>query len=216
MLKFDIRVPIITPHSDVGAITRALEKGAELIITEVVINSPGRAAQGWKHRLRGLDAVEVYTNNKISLWLERGTKKHKISVKGRSRIVSIGEGQWRTNSGEGSRFGRTHTEDFGERYGMDRYFTRSIGARRSGGARLRWENPPGRVHWAVEVQHPGIQARWYLRDAGQKYQFQIADMLRIAATDKITGELGIVPGAGGAGSGRYAMKKGTRFTARIR
>lgn len=225
MLRFDVQVPVITPRSDPGAIDRAQETGALLVLRDVVAASPGGAAKHWKYAQTREGTYAVFSREPLSRWLEYGTKPHMITRKG--AILSGGPRGSKTHSPVVAP-GRDWYGPGGKSMRVD-YFgeTRMMGPRTGrpmlripisdSGGKYRFEaGEEGEYTFTPQVHHPGIKPRFYLRTAVQENQMRIANLLEEAARDMISGELGVVPGAGGKGSGRYKLRSGTRFTARIR
>ena len=227
MIKFDVYFPVPQPYHDEGLIRLAVGQGAMKVVEAVVAVSPGRAKLGWKIRFIGQEAAQVYAdqNPPLSLWLEYGTKPHTITRHGAilgQGVTVPGRELYGPGSGRARRF--PTSEDYPINLRSRRLRTgsgkESVG-HRTGRPMLRFETNReydrtsgeffGDVHFAPQVHHPGIKPRFYLREAWQTNQADIINDIRIAARNKISGELGIFPGAGGIGSGRYKIREGGRF-----
>ena len=232
MIKFDVFFPVPKPYHDEGLIRLAVGQGAMKVVEAVVAVSPGRAKLGWKIRFIGQEAAQVYAdqNPPLSLWLEYGTRPHPIDRHGAvpSGVTPSGRELFGPGSGRASR--KIRPEDWQGKRGGKR--PRGFVGYSTGRPMLRiprYKDDPGesdtsgwwdprvsyrhRYAFTPHVDHPGIKPRWYLRQAWQANQFEIMDDIKYAARNKITGELGIYPGAGGPGSKRFNVKVGTRFHA---
>lgn len=233
MLRFNVSFPIPQPHHDPGLIRLAVGRGAQKVVDAVILLSPGRAKLGWKIRFLGNESAQVYAdqNPPLSLWLEYGTGKFGTRGGiGREYFITrhgavIGKGlvaPGRELYGPGS--GRARGSMMVTRRSagwVPRKFRGKVVGFRTGRPMLRFETDKsldpssglmmGDVHFAPQVKHPGIKPRYYLREAWQTNQAGIINDIRITARNKISGELGIYPGAGGTGSGRYGIRVGTKF-----
>ena len=216
MLKFNVQIPMITPGTDIDSVERAMRAGANLLKNVVVALTPGSTKLGWKTAALA-EGVRVYTDDMKSVWLEHGTKPHKIRRHG----AIDGKGFARPGRevfGRGSRYKMIPGSINRERYYRVGTATGRVTLRipigggtpspRFSGARASFNESDFSTQsyaFPVEVTHPGITARYYFRQAKEETYLEILNMLEEAATDKITNQLGRVRGAGGTGTGTYLV-----------
>lgn len=186
MLKFDFLMPLGDGRHDPLAIGRAVITGAMRLRNAVRELSPygktGALIESWKIAQVGANSVRLFSDSKVALWLEYGTKRHPIDRSGAPGVLGSG---FRLSDRR-----RIYTDQYGSyNYGEDT-FEKTVRGKGTGRRFLRFDDSrTGEEIFVTHVMHPGIDPRLYFLKAQMAIIPEITEDIRYVAGEVLAEEL---------------------------